>query len=106
MKMKQETMKKECTFKPQLSKLTRKIMSKKRQGSLSSKRSNSGSRKNEEVFNKLYEDSKEHKKRLKYMARKLLKNTKSSFHSKVNPFSSSNLLFHLDFLKGEYSKND
>jgi len=50
-KMKQETMKKECTFKPQLSKLTRKIMSKKRQGSLSSKRSNSGSRKNEEVFN-------------------------------------------------------
>lgn len=81
--MKQETADKECTFKPQLNRVTKKIVKSRRLGSNSSLRSNSGS-KNEEVFSKLYEDSKEHKKRINKIAQGILKSTDFSSKKSLN----------------------
>ncbi|CAI2385993.1 unnamed protein product [Moneuplotes crassus] len=65
----------ECTFKPKLNKLSRKIVKSIRGDSLSSRKSGSGSRTSKEIFNKLYEDSKEHKKRLELMTKKAQKSS-------------------------------
>lgn len=63
---------KDCTFKPQLNKVTQHIVESKRK-SVSSKGSNSASKTREEVFTNLYNYSKSHNKRLENFAQKLLK---------------------------------
>lgn len=89
-KMKQEIVDKECTFKPQLNRVTKKIVKSKRVGSNSSLRSNSGS-KNEEVFSKLYEDSKEHKKKINKIAQSMLKSSDINNKKSLNTSRSTKL---------------
>jgi hypothetical protein len=80
--MKQDIMEKECTFKPQINRVTKKITRSKRVGSYSSRHSNSVSQTNREVFNKLYEDSKEDKKKIGTVAHSILKSsTNNSKHT-------------------------
>ena len=62
-RMKQMLDTNECTFKPKLNNVSRKI-SKKRKQSVSSKRSASGQRSRDEIFNRLYEGSSAHTKKV------------------------------------------
>jgi len=87
--MKRDIMDRKCTFKPKLNKLSQRIVNSIRQESGSTRRSGSGSRTTEEVFNKLYEDSKQHKKRLKAMTKKLLKNSSPSFKHSISSNKTS-----------------
>lgn len=100
--MKQEILEKECTFKPQINRVTKKIARSKRLGSNSSKHSNNGSQTNKEVFNKLYEDSKEDKKKISTVAHSILKSStnnsskqmfNSSRSTKLKDFKSKRLVY-------------
>ena len=69
-KMKQMLESSECTFRPKLNKVSEKLSGKRKK---SESRSNSGGRSKNEVFDKLYEDSKSHGKRLEAYTQRMLK---------------------------------